>query len=108
MTQNSAINIEVSIKLINGGNATMVVSYPNNLTLKIIDHTEKFLPQKGLFILYFYLFICLFITSLYHKFTLITTFINPPGICLTAEENPGKPQLGDHLITTIYWFVFVL
>ena len=20
-----------------------------------------------------------------------------PGICLTAEENPGKPQLGDHL-----------
>ena len=22
----------------------------------------------------------------------------PPGICLTAEENPRKPQLGEHLI----------
>ena len=22
-----------------------------------------------------------------------------PGICLTAEENPGKPQLGDRLMT---------
>ena len=21
-----------------------------------------------------------------------------PGICLTAEENPGKPQLGDRLM----------
>ena len=21
-----------------------------------------------------------------------------PGICLTAQENPGKTQLGDHLI----------
>ena len=24
-----------------------------------------------------------------------------PGICLTAEENPRKPQLGDHLMKGI-------
>ena len=24
-----------------------------------------------------------------------------PGICLTAEENPGKPQLGDRLMKGI-------
>ena len=22
----------------------------------------------------------------------------PPGMCLTGEENPGKPQIGDHLM----------
>ena len=28
-----------------------------------------------------------------------------PGICLTAEKNPGKPQLGDHLgCATIHCF----
>ena len=25
-----------------------------------------------------------------------------PGICLTAEETPGKPQLGDHLMKRLY------
>ena len=33
-----------------------------------------------------------------------------PGICLKAEENPGKPQLGDHLMKgCIYrkqWFPY--
>ena len=24
-----------------------------------------------------------------------------PGICLTAAENPGKPQLGDRLISAV-------
>ena len=24
-----------------------------------------------------------------------------PGICLTAEENPGKPQLGDRLMKVV-------
>ena len=24
-----------------------------------------------------------------------------PGICLTAEENPGKPQLGDCLVKAV-------
>jgi hypothetical protein len=25
-----------------------------------------------------------------------------PGICLTAEENPRKPQLGNYLMTGLY------
>ena len=25
-----------------------------------------------------------------------------PGICLTAEENPGKPQIGDRLMKGLY------
>jgi hypothetical protein len=25
-----------------------------------------------------------------------------PGICLTAEENPRKPQLGDRLMKELY------
>ena len=25
-----------------------------------------------------------------------------PGICLTAEENSGKPKLGDHLMNGLY------